>query len=104
MPITLAISGPRPLAKLQPADGIAGPLHRVVITLETKEDGVEAMVWQGMTLLLALVSLLLYGDAQYWRCKAMTIDKERTGDGWEDEAKFWRKHFDAESAEWVETL
>jgi hypothetical protein len=76
----------------------------LVITLETKEDGVEAMFWQGMTLLLAFVSLLLYGDAQYWRCKAMTIDKERTGSGWEDEAKFWRKHFDAESAEWVESL
>jgi hypothetical protein len=26
---TLAISGPRPLTKLQPADGIAGPLHRL---------------------------------------------------------------------------
>jgi hypothetical protein len=29
---TPAISGPRPLTKLQPADGIAGPLHRVVLT------------------------------------------------------------------------
>ena len=101
---TPAISGPRPLTKLQPDGGIAGPLHRVVITLETKEDGVEAMFWQSMTLLLALVLVLLYGDAQYWRGKAMTLDKERSDSGWEDEAKFWRKHFDAESAEWVEAL
>jgi len=57
---------------------------------------VGADFWQGMTLLLAFVSLWLYGDAQYWRCKAIS--------GREDEAKFWRKHFDAESAEWVETL
>jgi hypothetical protein len=28
---TTAISGPRPLTKLQPDGGIAGPLHRVVM-------------------------------------------------------------------------
>jgi hypothetical protein len=33
---TLAISGPRPLTKLQPADGIAGPLHRVVMAFTGK--------------------------------------------------------------------
>ena len=64
----------------------------------------EVIYWQGMTVLLALVSLLLYGDAQHWRGKAMTMDKERTDSGWEDEAKFWRKHFDGEAAEWVEGL
>jgi hypothetical protein len=61
--------------------------------------------WQGMTMLLALVALLLYGDAQYWRGKAITLDyKERDDSGWEDEAKFWRRHFNEAAAEWVEKL
>ena len=64
----------------------------------------EMIFWPGIAMLLALVSLLLYGDSRYWRAKAMTMDKERTDSGWEDEAKFWRKHFDAEAAEWVEKL
>ena len=62
----------------------------------------ELIYWQGMTLLLALVTLLLYGDAQHWRGKATTLDKERNEDGWQDEAIFWRRHFDAEAAEWMD--
>jgi hypothetical protein len=33
---TPAVSGPRPLTELQPDGGIAGPLHRVVLSNETE--------------------------------------------------------------------
>jgi hypothetical protein len=36
--LTPAISGPRPLTKLQPDSGIAGPLHRVVMASTIYSD------------------------------------------------------------------
>ena len=39
---TPAISGSRPLTKLQPDSGIAGPLHRVVMLGQTEGDMLRA--------------------------------------------------------------
>lgn len=49
----------------------------------------------------AFVLLVTYGRLQYWKAKASTLD-ERNEDGWANEAKFWRRHFDSEAAEWAE--
>ncbi len=46
--------------------------------------------------------LILYGSTCYWKAKARTIDRERTNDGWENEAMFWRHHFDKKSAKWAD--
>lgn len=49
----------------------------------------------------AFLFLVTYGRLQYWKAKASTLD-ERNEDGWANEAKFWRRHFDSEAAEWAE--
>ena len=58
--------------------------------------------WQAASAVLALLFVLTYGQSRYWKSRAVTMDEERDNDGWIDEAKFWRRHFDKDSAEWVE--
>ena len=42
---------------------------------------------------LAFVLCILHGRAEYWKARATTVEKERDFDGWEDEARFWRRVF-----------
>ena len=56
--ITPAISGPRPLTKLQPDSGIAGPLHRVVIFMLKEGDIIELK--EGMSVYCEVPEHFLY--------------------------------------------
>lgn len=58
--------------------------------------------WQAVSGVALLLCFLFYGQARYWKAIARTIDEERDDDGWIEEAKFWRRHFDKDAAEWVE--
>lgn len=55
-------------------------------------------------ILIAVLSFALsiaHARAEYWRARAKTIEEERNNDGWQNEAQFWRRHFNAEAAEWT---
>lgn len=60
--------------------------------------------WQILSLSLAAAAFVLNGSRAYWKAKAQAKTSEDSCDGWANEAKFWRRHFDAPSAEWVENL
>lgn len=64
----------------------------------------ELIYWQISTLFSLLLCAMYYGQARYWYAKAITIDEERNEDGWANEAKFWRVHFDQKAAEFIEDL
>jgi hypothetical protein len=57
--------------------------------------------WQVCTGVFAVICLVLYGQASYWKAKSEVIDKERGDSGWESEAMFWRRHFDKDAAAWA---
>jgi hypothetical protein len=54
-----------------------------------------------VVVVFAFLFLVTYGQLHYWKARATTLD-ERNEDGWANEAKFWRRHFDSEAAEWAE--
>lgn len=58
--------------------------------------------WQAVSAVLALLLFLTHGRACHWKSRAVTVTEEIDHDGWMNEAKFWRRHFDKESAEWIE--
>jgi hypothetical protein len=58
--------------------------------------------WQAIAGVLAMLLLVTYGQSRHWKAKADTLDSERNSDGWVDEVKFWRRHFDKASAEQVD--
>jgi hypothetical protein len=37
--------------------------------------------------------------AASWKAKYETLDKERGNEGWAEEARFWRHHFNDEAAD-----
>ena len=58
--------------------------------------------WQANAFVFLVLFVLTYGQSRYWKARAITVEKEYKNDGWVNEAKFWRRHFDKDSAEWVE--
>lgn len=51
---------------------------------------------------LSAALALSHGRASYWKARAETLEKERNDSGWAEEARFWRRIFNAEAAEAVE--
>lgn len=56
----------------------------------------------GLIGVLVVALTITHGRAAYWKSRAETIDKERSVEGWRNETMFWRRHFNAEAAEWTE--
>lgn len=54
------------------------------------------LVFQVMVFVLLLVCILLNGDSSYWRGRYEERNKDYE-DGWEDEAKFWRRYHTREA-------
>lgn len=48
------------------------------------------------------IALLCYGNSRYWKGRAISLEREvYREDGLDCEVLFWRRHFDADAAEWV---
>lgn len=45
----------------------------------------------------AILFAISHARAAYWK----GVAQEREYTGWENEAQFWRRHFDADSAQWT---
>ena len=64
--------------------------------------------WQIVAGVACLLCIVLYGKYRYWKAAATSCGDEcdccdDCGSGsWMSEAKFWRRHFDKDAAEWVE--
>ena len=63
----------------------------------------DLLSWPTFAAIGWYLAFYLYGQHKYWksRCKALE-EIDNSSDGWENEAKFWRRHFDASATEWVE--
>ena len=53
---------------------------------------------------LLLLVVIYRGNALHWKATAETLDAERSDTGWEEEARFWRRHFDKDAAEYIDSL
>lgn len=62
----------------------------------------DLLRWQAIAATLGALAAVMYGQARYWRAKAETMEAEHDDGGWIAEARFWRRHYDKEAAEFAE--
>ncbi|WP_333710329.1 hypothetical protein [Malikia spinosa] len=53
--------------------------------------------------ILAAALAFSHGSASYWKARAETLEAERGSEGWIEECRFWRRVYNTEAAEAVES-